>query len=282
MNWKALKQLNQLFNDGETSSEILQIPLVQRWHEMEFIEPINKKTVTKTKLYDSFYKRELLQQFNSFENLLTSNNLTETNFKEEELSALLRIQNDKEEILITGKSQKEIATLYFDSAKYLTEGSVLFNSILKILQVTELPTKEHDQQFLFVLHCKNKIPKSIILCENLNKLGKARLNDVELWFAGGRNTAKLKFVVEPTIPFYYLCDWDNRGIEIYQDIKKNIFPNIQILIPQEPIKFDNIISKWKTQIDYSLFPEAAKELLEKMMPEKWVEEEGINHPLLNR
>jgi hypothetical protein len=282
MNWKALKQLNQLFNEGETSSEILQIPLVQRWHEMEFIERINKKTVAKTKLYDSFYKKELLPQFNSFENLLTSNNLTETNFKEKELSALLRIQNDKEEILITGKSQKEIATLYFDSAKYLTEGRVLFNSILKILQVTELSTKEHDQQFLFVLHCKNKIPKSIILCENLNNLGKARLNDVELWFAGGRNTAKLKFVVEPTIPFYYLCDWDNRGIEIYQDIKKNIFPNIQILIPQEPIKFDSIISKWKTKIDDSLFPDEAKKLLEKLIPDKWIEEESINHELLKK
>jgi hypothetical protein len=280
MNWKALKQLNQLYKEDETSSEILQIPLVQRWHEMEFMEPINKKTVAKTKLYDSFYENKLLQQFNSFENLLSSNNLTETNFKEDELSALLRIQSDKEEILITGKSQKEIATIYFNSAKYLTEGSVLFNSILKILQVTELPTKEHDQQFLFVLHCKKKIPKSIILCENLNKLGKARLNDVELWFAGGRNTAKLKFVVEPTIPFYYLCDWDNRGIEIYQDIKKNIFPSIQLLVPQQPIKFDKIISKWKTTIDDSLFSVEAKELLEKLIPEKWIEEEGISHSLL--
>lgn len=282
MNWKAIKQLNQLFTDGEITSAILKFPFVKRWYEMDLIEDVDKKTVAKTKLYDSVYKKELLSQFKSVDNLLSSYDLTETNFEEEELAVLIRIQTDREEILITGKTQKEIATLYFDSAKYLTEGSSLYKAILKILQVTELPTKEHDQQFLFVLNCKNKIPKTIILCENLNQLRKPRLNDVELWFAGGRNTAKLNYIVEPTIPFYYLCDWDNRGIEIYQDIKKNVFPNIQILIPQEPLKLIDIISKWKIKIDYSLFPDEAKQLLEKLFPDKWIEEESINHNLLNR
>ena len=282
MNWKALKQLHELFANSETSNAILKIPLVERWYEMELIEDVDKKTVAKTKLFDSVYKKELLSQYNSFDGLLNLYDLTETNFQEDELSALVRIQNDREEILITGKTQKEIGALYFDSAKYLAEGSSLYKAILVILQVTELPAKEHNQQFLFVLHCKNKTPKTIILCENLNQLSKPRLDDVEFWFAGGRNTAKLKFVSEPTIPFYYLCDWDNRGIEIYQDIKKNIFPKIQILIPQEPIKFDNIISKWKTEIDYSLFPNEAKQILEELIPEKWIEEESIKHQFLNR
>ena len=126
MNWKALKQLNQLFIDGETTSAILKIPLVKRWYEMDLIEDVDKKTVAKTKLYDSVYKKELHSQFKSFESLLSSHDLTETNFEAEELSALVRIQTDREEILITGKTQKEIATLYFDSAKYLTEGSSLY------------------------------------------------------------------------------------------------------------------------------------------------------------
>lgn len=108
------------------------------------------------------------------------------------------------------------------------------------------------------------------------------MNDVELWFAGGRNTAKLKFVNEPIIPFYYLCDWDNRGIEIYQDIKNNIFPHIEIIVPQEPIKFSDIIRVWKTQIDFSLFSDEAKSLLGKLIPEKWIIEESINHKLLSR
>jgi len=79
-----------------------------------------------------------------------------------------------------------------------------------------------------------------------------------------------------------LCDWDNKGIEIYQDIKKNIFSRIEIIIPQEPIKFSNIESVWKTQIDYSLFSDKAKRLLGRLIPEKWVEEESINHNLLKR
>lgn len=113
-------------------------------------------------------------------------------------------------------------------------------------------------------------------------MSKPRLNDVELWYAGGRNTAKLKFISEPTIPFYYLCDWDNRGIEIYQGIKRNFFPNIQILIPQEPIKQTDIVRKWKTEIDYSLFSVEAKTLLQKLIPEKMIIEESIKHKLLKR
>ena len=151
---------------------------------------------------------------------------------------------------------------------------------MKVLNVSELPVKEHDQQFLWVLNCKSKVPSAIILCENSNKLSKPRLTDVELWYAGGRNTAKLQFVSEPTIPFYYLCDWDNRGIEIYQSIKKNYFPNIEILVPQEPIMFRDKIRVWKTQIDKSLFSNEANQLLQKLIPEKWIEEESINHKLL--
>lgn len=282
MNWKEIKQLHNLFIEGVTSSVILKIPLVKRWQEMELMAEQNQKTVVKTELYDSFYTKELLSKYKSFNALLDSLDLLETNFDETELVALLRIQSDKEEILITGKTRKEISTIYFDSAKYLTEGSSLYKAILKILHVVELPAKEHEQQFLFILHCKNKVPKSIILCENLNQLTKPRLDDVELWYAGGRNTAKLKFLVEPAIPFYYLCDWDNRGIEIYQDIKKNIFPAIQLLIPQEPIKFSDTVSKWKTKIDYSLFTTEAKQILDNLIPARWIEEESINHPFLLR
>jgi hypothetical protein len=61
-----------------------------------------------------------------------------------------------------------------------------------------------------------------------------------------------------------LCDWDNKGIEIYQDIKKNIFPNIEIIVPQEPIKFLDIRSEWKTKIDFSLFSNEAQTLLGKI------------------
>jgi len=282
MNWKALKQLDQLFSEGETSNELLQLPLGKRILEMEYVTPSTKKTISKTQLYDTFYSESLQSKFSSFKTLIDKYNLAETNFAEIELVALVNIENDWEVILESGKSQKEISTLYFDSAKYLTKPSKLYDAVLKVLDVSELAVDEHDQQFLYVLHCKSKTPKAIILCENDNQIKKPRLNDIELWYAGGRNTAKLKFINEPTIPFYYLCDWDNRGIEIYQDIKRNIFPNIEIIIPQEPIKLLDKIRDWKTQIDNSLFSSEANQLLEKLIPEKWIEEESINHNLLNR
>ncbi|OQX22122.1 MAG: hypothetical protein BWK75_01555 [Candidatus Altiarchaeales archaeon A3] len=281
MNWNAIKQLNQLFIGGKTSDNLMKFPYIKRLYSMEgFIH--EKKILIKTEHFDSLYLKKDLEQFNNFNKLLLEYDLTETNFEFNDLEALVKITADKEVISEKIITQKEISTLYFDDAKYLKTGSKLYGAVLKVLELDTFPVDEHDQQFLYVLHCKNKIPKTIILCENDNQLRKPRLNDVELWFAGGRNTAKLKFVNELiTIPFYYLCDWDNKGIEIYQDIK-NIFPNIQILVPQEPLKLMNIKREWKTKINYSLFTDEAKTLLEKLIPEKWIEEESINHDLLKR
>lgn len=281
MNWKAAKLLNQLYTDGKTSDELLKYPEARRWASMEYFTQ-EKKTLIKTERFDSFYLQKYEKQFNSFNKLLSDYELTETNFELNELEALLRIATDKEKLSDKEITQKEISTLYFDDAKYLKKGTKLCDAVMQILEIETLAVDEHDQQFLTVLHCKNKIPKAIILCENDNQIKKPRLNDIELWFAGGRNTAKLKFVVEPTIPFYYLCDWDNRGIEIYQDIKRNIFSNIQILVPQEPIKQTDIKREWKTEIDYSLFSDDAKAILKNLIPEKWIEEESINHELLKR
>ena len=281
MNWKQYKYFNQLFVERETSLELLKCSFAQRAKEMNYIVE-NKKTVSKTELYDNFYQKEISEKFDRYNQLIEKYKFADTNFDEKQLESLVKIETDKEQILDENKSIKEISTLYFDSAKYLKKTSKIFEIILKILDVAELPVDEHDQQYLYILHCKNKIPKAIILCENDNQIRKERLNDIELWYAGGRNTAKLKYLIEPTIPFYYLCDWDNRGIEIYQDIKKNIFPSIEILVPQEPIKFDEIKREWKTKIDFSLFSEEAQNLLKKLIPEKWIEEESINHSLLKR
>jgi len=281
MNWKQYKSFNQLFTEGETSVELLKCTFAQRVKDMDYIVE-NKKTLTKTEFFNDFYTKQISNKFNTYKSLLEKFNLLDSNFEEEVLEKLIKIEKEKEHILDDNKSVKEISTLYFDNSKYLKKSSMLFNAILKILEVSELPINAHDQQYLLVLHCKNIIPKAIILCENDNKLRKERLNNIELWYAGGRNTAKLKYIAKPVIPFYYLCDWDNKGMEIYQDIKKNIFPNIELIVPQEPIKLSNIESAWKTKIDFALFQDDAKKLLQKLIPDKWIIEESINHWLLKR
>jgi hypothetical protein len=153
--------------------------------------------------------------------------------------------------------------------------------VVKIIGIENLARDEHDQQYLYVLHCESLAPKCIVLCENDNKLRKPRLKDVELWYAGGRNTAKLKFVPKPRLPLYYLCDWDNKGIEIYQDIKGNIFQNIELLIPQNPYQTSDIKSSWTVEIKRNLFSPQALEILDAIMPEKWIEEENIKHSFFN-
>lgn len=159
MNWKALKQFDQLFAEGETSNELLELPLGKRILEMEFVTPSTKKTIAKTNLYDTFYSETILPRFSIFKSLLDKYNLADTNFDEAELAALVRIEKDKEQILDTGKSQKEIATLYFDDAKYLKKGSRLYHAMLRVLEVDTLAVDEHDQQFLFVLHAKTKLQR---------------------------------------------------------------------------------------------------------------------------
>ncbi len=282
MNWKELKLFDQLFMEGETSIELLEIPLGKRIFDMECISRSSKKNISKTFHYDKFYIETIQPKFSKYKSLIERYNLENTNFDETELEALVRIEEDKKQILDSGKSQKEISTHFFNSAKYLKKTSLLYNAVLKILNVSELLIDEHDQQFLWILHCKCKTPKAIILCENHNQIRKQRLNDIELWHAGGRNTAKLKFINQPKIPLYYLCDWDNKGIEIYQDIKRNIFPDIEIIVPNEPVKLLDINSEWKIKIDYSLFNEEGIRILKKLIPEKWIEEESINHKLLHR
>lgn len=284
MNWKGLKQLNEIFVEGATSSDLLKFPYAKRLTSMEYFIQ-EKKVLIKTNRYNSYYLQNHQEQFDSFSKLLSGYDLHKTNFNLEELNGLLRLSEKREEIVDKGLSLKEISTRYFGDAKKLKKGTKLFEAILRVLEQDTIARDEHDQQFLSILHSRQKTPEAIILCENINHLRKPRLENVELWFSGGRNTAKLKFVQEPTIPFYYLCDWDNKGMEIYQDIKKNIFKNIELIVPKEPLKLKNIEpkwpeKKWKTSIDNSLFQNEAIQLLHKLIPENWIEEESIFHDLL--
>lgn len=282
MNWQAIKQLYSVFTDGQASSDILKYPLVKRLVEMDYVRQLDRKIIIKTKGFDPFYVNTFLSAFRDYEAFLSRHGLLNTNFHEDEIKNLLTVEKDVEIILKKKFSQKEISSRYFKDAKLLRKGSRLFEAVIKILGVETLARDEHDQQYLYVLHCKNIVPKAIILCENDNKLRKPRLDDIELWHAGGRNTAKLQFIKKPDIPIYYLCDWDNKGMEIYQDIKSTIFPQIELVVPQEPIQTEEVEQPWTVHIDEKLFNNRALRILERLRPNWWIEEETINHLLFRR
>ena len=120
-------------------------------------------------------------------------------------------------------------------------------------------------------------PLRILLCENKNLLTKKRFETTELWYAGGKNINKLKFVNIPDIPIYYLCDWDNDGIEIYYKIKQ-IHKQLKLIIPNKPIKYKSTKEhlEWKIDIKEDLLPNEAVELLAELTEnKKWIEEESV-------
>lgn len=281
MNWQAIKQLNVLYKLGSVPADILKFSFIMRMVDMDYIRQTDNKTLVKSKSFDPFYMNTLLSTFNQYETFLNRYELDGLNLEEVDIKILLQIEIDRNNILAEGKSQKEISASYFGSSKKLRRHSRVYDAVVNILGLDTLARDEHDQQFLYVLHCESLKPKCIVLCENDNKLRKPRLKDVELWHAGGRNTAKLKFIPKPQLPIYYLCDWDNKGIEIYQDIKCNIFPDIELLIPPRQVQTTNIRSPWTVQIQRELFSSEALQILDSLMPEKWIEEENIIHPIFN-
>ncbi|MBT1705877.1 hypothetical protein [Chryseosolibacter indicus] len=282
MNWQAIKQLNLLFKNGSVPADILKFPFVKRMVDMDYIRQTDNKTLSKSKSYDPFYANTLLPKFLQYEEFINRFEFDSLNLDETDIEILLKIEANRDVIVNEGRSQKEISASYFGGAKKLRRNSRIYDAVVKILGVKTLARDEHDQQYLYVLHCESLKPRCIVLCENDNKLRKPRLKDVELWHAGGRNTAKLKFIPKPKLPLYYLCDWDNKGIEIYQDIKANIFPDIELLIPQNPFQTSDIESPWTVQIKHTLFSPEALAILDSLMPEKWIEEENIVHPIFTQ
>ncbi len=277
MTWKTLQQLHQIYTHGAASDKILKYAYIKRLVEMGYIMP-DGKLLKKTDYFDEFYEKKRLNKFERIEKLLIRYDFVSTNLKENDLEKLLKIEEEKDAILDGAFSQKEISTHYFDDSKRLSKSTNLLEAVLKILELKTLRRDEHDQQFLYVLHSQSKTPKAILLCENDNLLRKPRLKAIELWFAGGKNTAKLAYVPAPQVPMYYLCDWDNEGIGIYQRIKREYFPDIQLIVPKTP-KFLPAKFEWKIDVDELLFTEDALQLLKHLMENNlWIEEESIELP----
>ena len=276
MNWKTLQILNSLYQNIEIESKYL----ISQSYGKTLIETglINSDGKTKLENFDMFFEKKWLADYAKVNKFMSKFDLLQYNFELEHINSLQRIEKDKDELIEKGTSLKEISTTYFGSAKKVKEKSQLYKAMLSILYVSSLKRDEHDQQYLWILHAENRLPKAIVLCENDNLLKKSRLYDIELWYAGGNNTAKLKYIPEPKLPYYYLCDLDNNGIEIYQRIKKNYFSNINLIIPDSPLLKDiEEDKKWSVNIDCGLFTEQALILINELKKEnKWIEEESIS------
>jgi hypothetical protein len=175
--------------------------------------------------------------------------------------------------------------MFFKNEKYLDTREALEKAVKLILKVNSF-ADNRDFQYLYVLNCK--APQSIVLCENLHFLkmpGKPRENQIELWYAGGRNIEKLDYTDRKGLPIYYICDWDYDGLDIFRAVKEKV-PEIILLnpngIPRDIVKTGHK-SLWKYRenpealsgLNQDLYSSEQKKFIKNLITENlWVIEES--------
>ncbi len=320
LTWRELKALNQLYRVGETKAKIQNNNYIKNIlkKDRKFIEPkFGKKSILivnenrKTE-FNNLYETEFLDNYNSYNSFLKQlgekvGNKTRfikySRLKEYEIKQLIEINriwtiekfNElKQQIENARENLQGVSRMFFKSPKYI------YNS--KNRQSLEVAIKaligiekfyENDKQYLYILHCKSRKPKAIILCENLYFLKLPHYaddNNIELWYAGGNNIKKLEKIPEIKYPIFYLCDWDYHGLKIYERVKdkmnniENKQFDIKLITPNGKPKGiketeENHSSKWLSnlklsglnELDYSIKQKQQIQLL--IDKDNWIEEE---------
>jgi len=279
--WQVLINLNQLYLTKETNAKSDDV-FWRYLHEFERID-INKykSKIIATDNFNAYYETKIQNFFNELNGFLTKHSINELagSFLISDISVLIRIEKESQNIIDDNLTRKQISSRFFKNgdAKYL-KGN-LEKAVKQILRINEFPEDCKDQQFISILHSK-KCATKIILCENPDRLLNPRMENIEIWHAGGKNTTKLKFVPKPQIPIYYLCDWDFDGLNIYLHIKKEYFENLELIIPDIIIKKDIVLtnhkSKWKADFRIDKFNTKEQTIIKQLIPNFWIEEESID------
>jgi hypothetical protein len=189
----------------------------------------------------------------------------------------------RSQIIASEETVRGVSRMFFKHEKYLLNKESLINAVKKLLNITKL-ADDRDQQYKYVLECDE--PKCIVLCENIDFLKRPtrpRENNIELWYAGGRNINKLEYadVASRNLPIYYSCDWDKDGLEIFESIYEKI-PQIKLLFPNgisQDLKDTDHKSNWNSKplsgLNESIYNEVQKELIQKLINnEEWIMEES--------
>ncbi len=292
LKWRHLKALHQIYERGYTKNKIKEHPYINYLLRNNFIKPrLGKLGILEQDFrFKEEYEKEHLTNFINYQKFLSENDvlLNQSNYSEKDIQVLILIKEQSEQILQDKYSRKKFSAFFFkdEGAKHLDYNLGLESAVLSILGINEFAGKDpKDQQYKLVVNCPN--PEKIVLCENIDFLllpWVARENNIELWYAGGNNIAKLDHLPEINFPIYYSCDWDYDGLKIYERIKSKI-PQIQLLFPsaldiRKPVNSPNHKSKWKYDMPFSglestAYSDSAKALIHQLIQKKeWIEEEN--------
>lgn len=244
MNWIELRALNNLYSNGEVK---INDTLAKSGEINYLINSLRILDRTHNKLFvlDGFaeiYEKDYLEKYNRYEFFLVENGLLkpQLRFEEKDIEILISIKEDmnsgnleplREQIIKNEATVRIVSLMFFKNEKYLLGKEALINAVKSLLQIDEL-ADDRDLQYKYVLECHD--PKCIVLCENIDFLKRptlARANNIELWYAGGKNVNKLDFSDTRGLRIYYSCDWDYNGLFIIYPLVKEKIPNIKLLTP---------------------------------------------------
>ncbi|WP_343700007.1 hypothetical protein [Chitinophaga sp.] len=306
MNWQSFKSLHELYKNGRTKNRTtLAEDAVFRYHTYQTKELLFTKKDILTTANGNFrntFENRYLDKYNECLELLIAigEDTPQCRF---ELDDILRLREMKrqmdngdledirQQIKDSNETRRGVSLMFFKHEKHLDSSEALERAVRTILKIDSF-SDSRDFQYLYILQCHN--PKAIVLCENLYFLKmpeRPRKNNIELWYAGGRNVEKLIYSQNRNLPIYYMCDWDYDGLDIFRLVKDKI-PTIQLLTPNgEPkdiIKSEHK-SLWKNPeaptllsgLSAHLYTESQKQLIEKLIRENtWIVEESNDLMLL--
>jgi len=304
MNWQSFKSLYELYEFGKTKFKpTLGDDAVFKYHAYQTKELlITRKEIlvvdTASNSFKEAFEKRYLQTYNDCIVLLDSidENTPQCKFEVDDIMRLKEMKTQmingallkiREQIIESKETRRGVSLMFFKNEKHLDGSEALERAVKKILDVKDF-ADDRDFQYLYVLECYE--PKCIVLCENLYFLKMPEIpreNNIELWYAGGRNIDKLRYSNDRGLPIYYVCDWDYDGLDIFRLVKQKL-PNIQLLTPnggpRDIIKTEHK-SRWKnlenppllSGLDHNLFSELQRKVIEKLIKEDcWIVEESNN------
>lgn len=243
MNWTVLKSLNEIYLTGKTKKKLTLLEDSEIRHMLKNTKELGevRNDLVKMDGFDLLYKNKFLDNYIRYLEFLESRDLLkpQTRLQENDILILMDLDNRmktgelesiRDQIIANEETVRGVSLMFFRDEKYLEGKPSLVNAVKNILTIESL-ANDKDQQYLYVLRCKK--PERIVLCENLDFLKRPtapRANNIELWYAGGKNIAKLDFIDTRGLPIFYSADWDYEGLQIYEAVKKKI-PEIVLLLP---------------------------------------------------
>lgn len=295
MNWIVLTSLHTIYLDGKVRAKkaLDDDPhvqhLVTQTHELHRFARFYKKSHGFNHYYENHHK----DNYDAYIAFLERNQFlkSQLRFEEDDIRILMDIekgmesgdlQDLRDQIVSSEETVRGVSRMFFKNEKYLLKSEALTNAVKQLLNIKEL-ADDRDQQYRYVLDCDT--PQIIVLCENIDFLKRPtmpRTHHIELWYAGGKNIAKLDYIDIRELPIYYSADWDYDGLKIFEAVKRKI-PEIRLLFPNgtpKSIKDTEHNSLWRyddklSGLQHNLFNEKEQQLIALLTKkDEWIMEES--------